>query len=186
MRKVLTFSVLLMFGLAVAGCSKKNVQDGSVEVEDAAIGSGQVSASGLGQEGDASGVGVGGSTMGGEGATGMEGDMGDPLSKRVVYFEFDSSVLTPEAQQIVEAHANYLANNPGLALVLEGHADERGTREYNLALGERRANSVAQLMQGLGVGGDSIRSISYGEERPVALGSDESSWSLNRRVEILY
>jgi peptidoglycan-associated lipoprotein len=70
--------------------------------------------------------------------------------------------------------------------VLEGHADERGTREYNLALGERRANSVSQIFQSLGVPADAIRTISYGEERPVSMGQDEGAWSLNRRVEILY
>ena len=109
-----------------------------------------------------------------------------PLGTRVIYFEFDSNALTWEAQRIVEAHAEYLAGNPGMAVVLEGHADERGTREYNLALGERRANSVADLFQMMGVMSDAVRSISYGEERPVAMEHDESAWSLNRRVEILY
>jgi len=103
-----------------------------------------------------------------------------------VYFDFDSSNLTPEAQRVVEAHAQYLFNNPGMAVVLEGHADERGTREYNLALGERRANSVSEIFQAMGVAPDAIRTISYGEERPISMGQDESAWSLNRRVEILY
>ena len=113
-------------------------------------------------------------------------NLNDPLGARVIYFEFDSNALTWEAQRIVEAHAEYLAGNPGMAVVLEGHADERGTREYNLALGERRANSVADLFQMMGVMSDAVRSISYGEERPVAMEHDESAWSLNRRVEILY
>ena len=73
-----------------------------------------------------------------------------------------------------------------MAVVLEGHADERGTREYNLALGERRANSVSEIFQAMGVAPDAIRTISYGEERPISMGQDESAWSLNRRVEILY
>ena len=113
-------------------------------------------------------------------------DLDDPLGTRVIYFEFDSNALTPEAQRIVEAHAEYLAGNPGMAVVLEGHADERGTREYNLALGERHADAVDDLFQAMGVMPDAVRSISYGEERPVAMEHDESAWSLNRRVEILY
>ncbi|MCZ7597355.1 MAG: peptidoglycan-associated lipoprotein Pal [Gammaproteobacteria bacterium] len=116
----------------------------------------------------------------------MSGGDGDPLSKRVVYFEYDSSLLSPEGQEIAEAHANYLLSNPGVSPVLEGHADERGTCEYNLALGEDRAKSVGQFMQAMGVQSGRIRTVSYGEERPVALGHDESAWSLNRRVEILY
>ena len=115
-----------------------------------------------------------------------DANMDDPLGQRVVYFDFDSSNLTPEAQRVVEAHAQYLSNNPGMAVVLEGHADERGTREYNLALGERRANAVSEIFQAMGVAPDAIRTISYGEERPISMGQDESAWSLNRRVEILY
>ena len=95
-------------------------------------------------------------------------------------------MLTPEGTRIVEAHAEYLENNRDMALVLEGHADERGTREYNLALGESRAKAVAEVFLGLGVSEDAIRIISYGEERPVDLGQSEDAWSLNRRVEILY
>ncbi len=110
----------------------------------------------------------------------------DLLNQRVIYFEYDSSSLSEESRAIIEAHAGYLASAPGTQVVLEGHADERGTREYNLSLGEDRAQSVARIMGGAGVNGDHIQTISYGEERPVSLGSDESSWSLNRRVEILY
>ena len=85
-----------------------------------------------------------------------------------------SSNLTPEAQRVVEAHAQYLTGNPGMAVVLEGHADERGTREYNLALGERRANAVSEIFQAMGVAPDAIRTISYGEERPISMGQNES------------
>ena len=104
----------------------------------------------------------------------------------MIYFEYDSSVLTDEGRFIVEAHAAYLANNPGMAVVLEGHADERGTREYNLALGERRGTVIAELFQGLGIDPSAIRVVSYGEERAVALGHDDNAWAMNRRVEILY
>jgi peptidoglycan-associated lipoprotein len=111
---------------------------------------------------------------------------GEILGQRVIYFDFDSSNLTPAAQRVAEAHAQYLARNPGMAVVLEGHADERGTRGYNLAIGHQRANAVSVIFQAVGVAPDAIRTISYGEERPVSMGQDESSWSLNRRVEILY
>ncbi len=115
----------------------------------------------------------------------MQTDL-DQLNQRVIYFEYDSSSLSEESRAIIEAHAQYLGSVPGTLVILEGHADERGTREYNLSLGEDRAQSVATLMRGFNVSGDDIQTISYGEERPVSLGSDESSWSLNRRVEILY
>lgn len=180
MRKLNTIIILLAAALALAACKRTPVQDG-VAVDDAGMGadgSGSASSSGLGADGGTSGSGFG--TGPGSGAD------GDPLSKRVVYFEYDSSLMTPEAQVIAEAHANYLLSNPGVSLVLEGHADERGTREYNLALGEDRAKSVSQFMQAMGVQAGRVRTISYGEERPVALGHDESAWSLNRRVEILY
>lgn len=108
------------------------------------------------------------------------------LSKRVIYFEFDSSVVQQEYQDVLAAHAEYIAGHPDISVVLEGHADERGTREYNIALGERRAKAVQQLLTLQGVAQKQLQVISFGEERPVALGHDESAWSLNRRVELLY
>ena len=113
-------------------------------------------------------------------------DPDSPLSDRTVYFAFDSSRIEGENRAVVEAHALWLAQHPGASVTLEGHADERGTREYNVALGERRANSVRRLMALSGASGGQIRAISYGEERPVMEGHDESAWRLNRRVEIIY
>lgn len=128
--------------------------------------------------------------------TGMDEQMGytgDPLndpdsllSKRTVYFDFDKSEIKPEARQIIEAHADYLAANPNVRIVLEGHCDERGTREYNLSLGERRAKAVERVMSLLGAASDQVELVSYGEERPVAMGHDEAAWELNRRVEFIY
>ena len=89
------------------------------------------------------------------------------------------------SRQVIEAHSQFLIENSGINVVLEGHADERGTREYNLALGEARADAVAEIMIAFGVAPGRIQTISYGEERPEALGSDESAWQLNRRVIIL-
>jgi peptidoglycan-associated lipoprotein len=103
----------------------------------------------------------------------------------VFYFEFDSAVLLPAARAALIAHAEY-ARNGSVSIRLEGHADERGTREYNMALGERRANAVRDFLVLQGVSSSSIETVSYGEERAAQMGSDESSWSKNRRVELSY
>jgi peptidoglycan-associated lipoprotein len=108
------------------------------------------------------------------------------IAKRRVYFAFDSSQLDDENRKIVEAHARNLSSNPNLKVHLEGNCDERGTREYNIALGERRAQTVERAMRVLGVPANRITTVSYGEEKPVAPGHDESAWAQNRRVEILY
>ncbi|MBT4520148.1 MAG: peptidoglycan-associated lipoprotein Pal [Halieaceae bacterium] len=102
---------------------------------------------------------------------------------RVFYFEYDSSALTPQAIAALDAHIALL-NNDGRSVRLEGHTDERGTRDYNLALGERRANAVRDYMGANGIAGHRIETVSYGEEQPIATGSGESSWSQNRRVEL--
>ena len=108
------------------------------------------------------------------------------LSVRVIYFEYDSSDVKSEDRTTVEAHAAYLVANPDVIITLEGHADERGSREYNLALGERRALTVKRQMALIGASPDQIRTVSYGEERPAIDGQDDYSWSQNRRVEIIY
>jgi len=113
-------------------------------------------------------------------------DPASPLSIRVLYFDYDSSEILPAYREALESHANYVANNPGVTISLEGHADERGSREYNLALGERRAQSTKRLMMVFGPATSQIRTTSYGEERAIANGHDETSWSQNRRVEIIY
>ncbi len=108
------------------------------------------------------------------------------LSKRTVYFNYDQSTVLEQDRPILEAHAQYLSQNPGAAVTLEGHTDERGTREYNLALGERRAIGVRQFMSLLGASGQQLRTVSFGEERPAARGNYEEAWAQNRRVEIIY
>jgi peptidoglycan-associated lipoprotein len=108
------------------------------------------------------------------------------LSKRVIYFDFDKADIRPEFRDIVQAHAAYLGQNSSVRVTLEGHADERGTREYNMGLGERRAIAVKNVLGLQGAGSGQLDSVSYGEERPVAAGHDEQSWGLNRRVEIIY
>lgn len=113
-------------------------------------------------------------------------DKPDLLARRRVYFAFDSSAVDDKSREIVEAHAEFLAANKNIKVVLEGHADERGTREYNLALGERRAQAVERMVKLLGLTPDRIKTVTYGEEKPVAIDHNESAWALNRRVEIIY
>lgn len=108
------------------------------------------------------------------------------LRQRVVYFDFDQEALKPEFQAIVACHAKYLRDRPSARMTLEGNADERGSREYNLGLGERRGNAVSSAVQANGGSGAQITVTSYGEERPTCTDSSEDCWGRNRRVEIVY
>jgi peptidoglycan-associated lipoprotein len=141
------------------------------------------------------GAGGGGGADGGFGGTGGIGvsGLGDPSDPRSVayfnqtvgdrvFFAVDQSVLTPDAQATLRAQAQWLNANPQYSAIIEGHADEQGTREYNLALGERRANAVREFLISQGVAGSRLRTISYGKERPVQVCSNESCWRVNRRA----
>jgi peptidoglycan-associated lipoprotein len=108
------------------------------------------------------------------------------LRQRVVYFDFDSSEVKGESQAILACHGKYLSDRSSAAITLEGHADERGSREYNLGLGERRGNAVGGALQANGGSSNQINVVSYGEERPTCTDSSESCWGQNRRVEIVY
>jgi len=110
----------------------------------------------------------------------------DLLSERKIYFEFDRAEIKPEYQDILQAHANFLMANPNSSVVVEGHCDERGTREYNIALGERRAHAVFQFFSLQGVSKEQVRIVSFGEERPDVEGHDESAWKWNRRSVFVY
>jgi peptidoglycan-associated lipoprotein len=114
------------------------------------------------------------------------GPPGELLGKRIIYFDLDRSDIRADSQTIVAAHADYLAKNPGQKVRLEGHADERGSREYNIGLGERRGQSVRRALALQGVADTQLSTVSYGEERPTAAGSDEQAYAQNRRVEIVY
>ncbi|MFQ5470417.1 MAG: peptidoglycan-associated lipoprotein Pal [Gammaproteobacteria bacterium] len=174
--------ILALFGALAGGCASKGPIAVDGDVDTSATSSSTTSGSG--------------SEMGG--AEVMPGptdevmdidplqDPASPLSKRVIYFDFDQSEIKPEFQSIIQAHATYMAEHPGVSAVLEGHADERGSREYNVGLGERRANAVSRFLSLQGASSSQIETVSYGEERPVAFGHDEDSWRLNRRVEIIY
>ena len=146
------------------------------------------------------GVGDGFGSAGGSGLSGTDNRLGGPgnykvtdlndpasiLSRRVIYFAYDQSTIEPEYFEILDAHSELLASNPNLTIRLEGHADERGSREYNVALSERRAQSVKQFMDLKGVGSEQSQTVAYGEELPLDPGHDEAAWSKNRRVEIKY
>jgi peptidoglycan-associated lipoprotein len=108
------------------------------------------------------------------------------LRQRVVYFDFDQDALRPEFQNIVACHAKYLRDRPSSRMTLEGSADERGSREYNQGLGERRGNAVSSAVQANGGSGSQMTVVSYGEERPTCTDSTEDCWAKNRRVEIVY
>jgi peptidoglycan-associated lipoprotein len=145
---------------------------------------------------------IGDSSTDGADATGLDGtalDDGMPmtamemlekgdgaLSNRTIYFEFDSAKLTSESIEILETHGNFVAGNGEVSVRLEGHADERGSREYNIALGDRRAQSVRRVLLFQGASSDQVETVSYGEEQPLMSGHDEESWGQNRRVELIY
>jgi len=113
-------------------------------------------------------------------------DPASPLSKRSIFFDFDSFVVNPEFQGTVEAHGKFLVANPGRRVTIEGNADERGSREYNLALGQKRAEAVKSRLRLLGVAESQMETVSLGEEKPRATGHDEASWAENRRADLNY
>jgi peptidoglycan-associated lipoprotein len=125
-------------------------------------------------------------TTGGATGTGASLQAAAMAAGRLVYFDYDSYVIKPEFQKLIEAQARYLASDSKLRVVLEGHTDERGGREYNLALGQRRAEAVRRALSLLGVSEAQMEAVSFGEEKPVAEGSSELAWSQNRRTEISY
>jgi peptidoglycan-associated lipoprotein len=168
--KLITAAALVLF---LAGCSQETIPD--PEPSDEVFGP---------ADSDASTNSMGsGDPYGGEefGADPSAGELDS-----VIYFEFDSSEVRPQDQDIVGRHAMQLAENPRLRVRLEGHADERGSREYNIGLGERRAQAVRRMLMIQGVSADQISTVSFGEERPVAFGSSESDYAQNRRVEFKY
>ena len=172
MRKTLVLLMVVMASVGLGACGKKNVKP-----DAAATNSSQNSGA------DSSGVGQAQSTEEGAEAPGpLEG----LLAKRTIYFDFDSSEIRGEGTDIVAAHAKYLASPGGMKVRLEGHTDERGSREYNIGLGERRAQAVRRALLLQGATEAQLSTVSYGEERPAAAGSDEAAWTKNRRVEIVY
>ncbi len=185
MRNFSFYLLMTCVGLSLSACGGREAVDPVDEYTEIQVvdGTAGASTSGIESEPEPSVTGLGSDDPSAGEDTEAEATL---LSSRVVYFEFNSSLLTLEAEAIVQAHAQNLRSNSDIQVILEGHADERGTREYNLALGEDRARSVSNIFELQGISPDRIQIVSYGEERPVSLGNNESSWALNRRVEILY
>lgn len=164
--RLFALAVVASAALVVGGCASTQKTDGE----------GATVTDGSGTAGARSGKWSGGSLD----------DPSSPLSQRVLYFEYDSSELRSDSVGIVRAHGEYLAGNRNTSITVEGHCDERGSREYNMALGERRANTVKRFLEAQGVSGRQVSIISYGEERPAATGHDEQAWAENRRAVLVY
>jgi peptidoglycan-associated lipoprotein len=139
-------------------------------------------------EGYQNGTGISGEQFGSNG-TGIDprfSDPANPLSKQIIYFIYNSSQVQQQFIHVIAAHSQYLVSHPSEHIVLEGHADERGSREYNIALGEQRAKAIVRMMEVQGVSSNQLEVVSFGEEKPASNGMDEAAWHLNRRVEIIY
>jgi peptidoglycan-associated lipoprotein len=131
------------------------------------------------------GTGVGGSQLKGDAWAQLK-EPGSPLAKRSVYYDYNHYEIKEEYVPVIEAHSKFLTDHSDLKIAVQGNCDDRGSREYNLALGQRRANSVKRAMVLLGVGDKQIETVSFGAEKPVAFGQDEESWAKNRRADIVY
>jgi peptidoglycan-associated lipoprotein len=167
-------TLTLVVAFALAGCAS-SVKLDDTPVETRTPGSG--SAAGAGASGS-------GTSQSGVAPVDLTGKTDTSSVGKVVYFDFDSFIVKDEYRGIVEGHAKALTANRAKRVVIEGHADERGGREYNLALGQKRAEAVGRAMVLLGAQDAQIESVSYGEERPAATGSDEAAWAKNRRAEL--
>ncbi len=176
-------ALVITVSLAIlSGCSSTEEKDGSL-LDGAQNGVNDASTSGYSDGSSLSGEQFGANGLG----LGPEfSDPANPLSKQVIYFMYDSSQVQQDFIPVIAAHAQYLVNHPTRRVILGGHADERGSREYNIALGEQRAKSVARMMIVQGVADNQLEIVSYGEEKPDADGMNEAAWQLNRRVEIAY
>lgn len=169
--------------LMLQGCTGTGTaRPDDVPVEDHSVGAGADSSAQGAQTGTAMVTG----SFAGRPIKEILSDPNTPLYKRVFYFDFNSSELSAEDREALSTHARFMAEYPTVTLVLEGHADERGSREYNLALGERRAKAIERILGLEGVPVEQLQVISFGEERPAAMGHDDEAWRLNRRVELLY
>jgi peptidoglycan-associated lipoprotein len=179
MKRIISIALLIAGAALLAGCPKKhNVNEPPIagtQVPDSAGSAGEgasTSTSPLGGDANSTARGLG------EG-TGV-------LARKVIYFDFDKSEIKPEFADIVTTAAHNLTANPTLKLKLEGNTDERGTREYNIGLGERRAQAVRRALMLQGVAETQVTTVSFGAERPAVEGDDEAAWSKNRRVEVVY
>jgi peptidoglycan-associated lipoprotein len=189
MKSIIPVIVLVLVSVITTGCSSTGDKGGSTM--DTAYPSEQSSATSTSGYGD-------GSSISGTQTHGLSPDGSSmssnaelnnpqsPLHIRTIYFMYDSSQIQDEFIAVIDAHARYLIANPNSRMTIEGHADERGSREYNIALGEQRAKAVARMMQVQGVNSNQLEIVSFGEEKPASVGYDDAAFQLNRRVELVY
>ncbi|HWX27609.1 MAG TPA: peptidoglycan-associated lipoprotein Pal [Steroidobacteraceae bacterium] len=178
MKRIISIALLLAGAALLAGCPKKhNV------IEPPAAGT-QVPGSSTTAPGE--GASTTGRALDGDAGAGAGNYTTGPLAKRVIYFDFDKSEIKPEFADLVAAHARNMTAHPNLKMKLEGNTDERGTREYNIGLGERRAQAVRRALMLQGVAESQLTTVSFGAERPAVEGDDETAWAQNRRVELVY
>jgi len=181
MKRLMTMTVVFAGALMLAACHGKS-----------AVAEKPASSSVVPASSTAGAAGAGGTSMtplgGAEGSASAIATAANnaPLETRVIYFDFDKSDIKPEYNDIITAHARALTAHPDLKIKLEGNTDERGTREYNIGLGERRAQAVRRALMLQGVTDSQVTTVSYGSERPAVEGDDEAAWAKNRRVEMVY
>lgn len=195
MRRITTTLACSLLALLLTACAGTSEQEPGDEPSETTTEKGddreqisdeEVSAAEGGDDATARGAGGEGGVEGRDLTRDAIEDDSGPLSKRVVYFAFDSSEIQTEYAKLLAAHGEYLGANPDVTVTVEGHTDERGSREYNLALGERRAQSVKQVLTLNGASSDQVETVSYGEERPAVDGNGEEAWSKNRRAKLVY
>ncbi len=189
--KIKMIAIVLLLALGLTACGEHAVKpDGSGST--AGGGSTDSATAGGAQVGSINGSGIedeavlAGQSYAVSYAKGAIDDPGNILSNKIIYFDYDSSQVNDKYLELVKHHGKYLALHADESIRLEGHTDERGTREYNIALADRRAQSVKRILMFQGAASEQITIISYGEEKPSVLGHDEESWSLNRRAELVY
>jgi peptidoglycan-associated lipoprotein len=179
MKRILSIAVLIAGAALLAGCPKKH------NVNDAPVAGTQVPDSSASAEGASTST----TPLGGDAnssSRGLNGEGTGALARKIIYFDFDKSEIKPEFADVVTAAAHNLTASPGLKMKLEGNTDERGTREYNIGLGERRAQAVRRALMLQGVAESQVSTVSFGAERPAAEGDEEAAWAKNRRVELVY
>ncbi len=178
MKRVVSIALLIAATTLLAGCPKKH------NVNEPPVAGTQVPDS----SGSSEGASTSTSPLGGDADSRARalGEGTGALARKVIYFDFDKSEIKPEYADIVTTAAHNLTGNPKLKMKLEGNTDERGTREYNIGLGERRAQAVRRALLLQGVAESQVTTVSFGAERPAVEGDDEAAWSKNRRVEVVY
>ncbi len=176
---------ILALAAALAGCSSVSLNEGGVPVEDRTATPAGAQVEPRAADADAR-TGAQSRVAAVSADTAASQAAGPAGVARLIYFDYDSVAIKPEFQGLIEGHARFLRANTTRRIAIEGHTDERGGREYNLALGQRRAQAVRRALGLLGVADNQVEAVSFGKEKPAVAGSDENAWSKNRRAEITY